>query len=108
MASSVGSRDTGARLSRVLRYVLGTVVGTGSVGGEYPAATALVAVVGIFFFSSRRRHTRCSRDWSSDVCSSDLYDLLGRISNRIINEVKGINRVVFDVSSKPPSTIEWE
>jgi len=30
------------------------------------------------------------------------------LSNRIINEVKGINRVVFDVSSKPPSTIEWE
>src|SRR3989449_2015449 len=30
-----------------------------------------------FFFSSRRRHTRCSRDWSSDVCSSDLEDLAG-------------------------------
>ena len=36
------------------------------------------------------------------------YDLLGRTSNRIINEVNGINRVVYDVSSKPPSTIEWE
>jgi GMP synthase (glutamine-hydrolysing) len=36
------------------------------------------------------------------------YDLLGRISNRIINEVRGVNRVVFDISSKPPSTIEWE
>lgn len=35
-------------------------------------------------------------------------DLLERISNRIINEVKGINRVVYDISSKPPSTIEWE
>jgi GMP synthase (glutamine-hydrolysing) len=36
------------------------------------------------------------------------YELLGLMSNRIINEVKGVNRVVFDISSKPPSTIEWE
>ena len=36
------------------------------------------------------------------------YDLLGRISSRICNEVRGINRVCFDISSKPPSTIEWE
>lgn len=36
------------------------------------------------------------------------HDLLGRVSNRIINEVRGINRVVYDVSGKPPATIEWE
>ena len=49
---------------------------------------------------------------SQDAMTADWarlpYDLLGTLSNRIINEVKGVNRVVFDISSKPPSTIEWE
>jgi len=49
---------------------------------------------------------------SQDAMTADWAklppDLLGRISNRIINEVKGINRVVYDISSKPPATIEWE
>ena len=49
---------------------------------------------------------------SNDAMTADWaklpHDLLGNISNRIINEVKNINRVVFDITSKPPGTIEWE
>ena len=49
---------------------------------------------------------------SQDAMTADWvrlpYDLLRTISTRIINEVKGANRVVLDISSKPPSTIEWE
>ena len=49
---------------------------------------------------------------STDFMTADWvhidYELLARISNRIINEVKGVNRVVYDISSKPLAIIEWE
>jgi GMP synthase (glutamine-hydrolysing) len=49
---------------------------------------------------------------SEDFMTADWYqfphEVLARISTRIINSVRGINRVVYDISSKPPATIEWE
>ncbi len=49
---------------------------------------------------------------STDGMTADWYEfppeVLAKISNRIINEVRGINRVVYDITSKPPGTIEWE
>ena len=49
---------------------------------------------------------------STDAMSADWahlpYEFLAKVSNEIINKVRGVNRVVYDISSKPPSTIEWE
>jgi GMP synthase (glutamine-hydrolysing) len=69
-------------------------VGVMGDGRTYEHAVALRAVQTTDFMTAHWAHLP--------------HDLIARISNRITNEVRGINRVVYDVSSKPPATIEWE
>ncbi|MEM1271226.1 MAG: glutamine-hydrolyzing GMP synthase [Bacteroidota bacterium] len=69
-------------------------VGVMGDGRTYENVTALRAVTSVDGMTA---------DWAHLP-----YEFLGRVSNRIINEVRGINRVVYDISSKPPGTIEWE
>ena len=69
-------------------------VGVMGDGRTYEYVVALRAVQTLDFMTAQWAHLP--------------HDLLGRVSNRIINEVRGINRVVYDISGKPPATIEWE
>jgi GMP synthase (glutamine-hydrolysing) len=90
---------TAAKLYRQTSQVFAVLLPVRSVGvmGDgrtYDSTVAIRAVETQDFMSA---------DWSRLP-----YDLLATVSNRIINEVKGVNRVVYDISSKPPATIEWE
>ena len=69
----------------------------------WQAGVILLPVQSVGVMGDERTYERATADWAHLP-----YDFLAQVSNDIINKVKGVNRVTYDISSKPPSTIEWE
>jgi len=103
------------RLRDADAIVVGEIKGAGLYRETSQAFAVLLPVQSVGVMGDARTYedtiaVRCvnTEDFMTADWSRLPYDLLAKISTRIINEVKGVNRVVYDISSKPPATIEWE
>jgi len=102
-------------LQEVDSYFVGGLKETGLYDEVWQAAAILLPVSSVGVMGDERTYENVvalraveSTDGMTADWSRLPYDFLGKVSNKIINRVKGVNRVVYDISSKPPATIEWE
>jgi len=102
-------------LQEVDHYFIEALKSSGWYNKTWQAAAILLPVQSVGVMGDERTYENAvvlRAVESTDGMTADWvhlpYELLGRMSNDIINNVKGINRVVYDISSKPPATIEWE